>query len=312
MKIVFMGTPEYSVPTLNALIHSEHEVVAVYTKPDKPKGRGKKLEITPVKALAEQHQIPVYQPQTFKNEEAIQELKQIDADVAVVIAYGLLLPLQVLQAFPKGCINLHASLLPKFRGASPIQAAILAGESKTGVTSMQMDVGLDTGDMLEKVEIALDGSETADRLHDILADLSAQLCLSTLSKAENGTLVATPQGEEEVSYAGKICKEMGEVDWLENADVIDRKIRALTSWPSAYTSWQGKRLKICLAQPIEQVSSGEFGKVLRADRGGIDVSCGDGSIRILQLQLEGKKQLSAGDFLNGQKLEVGQFLGKSE
>ncbi len=311
MKIVFMGTPEYSVPTLQALLDSEHEVIGVYTKPDKPKGRGKKTEITPVKALALENGIPVYQPATFKKEEAIQEFCGHSADIAVVIAYGLILPSAILEAYPMGCINLHASLLPKFRGASPIQAAILAGESKTGVTSMQMDAGLDTGDMLLKAEIPLTGEETAGELHDRLAELSAAVCVNTLKGLAAGELIPQPQPESDVSYAGKITKEMGKISWSMNSEEISRNVRGLSPWPSAYTLWQGKLLKLWQVRALSTEESKETaGKVLAVGEAGIKVACGKGSVLIEELQLEGKKRLKAADFLNGHELLSGEILGE--
>lgn len=309
MKVVFMGTPEYSVPTLKALLDSEHEVIAVYTKVDKPKGRGKKVEITPIKALAEEYNIPVYQPVTLKTEESIAEFQSHPADIAVVIAYGLILPAAVLNAYPMGCMNLHASLLPKFRGASPIQAAILAGEEKTGVTSMQMDEGLDTGAMLLKEEILLTGKETAGELHDALAEISAKLCLQTLKEIEAGTICKQLQPSENVSYAGKITKEMGRIDWTKSSMEIDRQIRGLSPWPSAYTNLQGKNLKIWKAARISDDNpTEEAGTVIGICDQGITVACGQGSLLIQELQLEGKKRMRAVDFLNGHSITVGQML----
>lgn len=311
MKIVFMGTPEYSVPTLQALIDSEHEVIAVYTKPDKPKGRGKKMEITPVKALAEEFHIPIYQPVNFKEEATVTEFTEHNADLAVVIAYGLILPPTVLAAYPGGCINLHASLLPEFRGASPIQAAILAGESKTGVTSMQMNAGLDTGDMLLKAEINLNGNETAGDLHDQLAQISARLCLDTLAGLTVGSIIAQPQKEEAVSYAGKITKEMGKIRWSTTPFEIDRQIRGMNPWPSAFTYWQGKILKIWKAVPLPaDIRKGEAGEILQVSESGIEVACGKGSLLIQEVQQEGKKRMSVASFLNGHQMSAGQFLNR--
>ena len=306
MKIIFMGTPEYSVPTLKALIDSEHEVIGVYTKPDKPKGRGKKTEITPVKAVALENGLPLFQPGTFKEEEAVREFCAHQADLAVVIAYGLILPEALLTAYPLGCVNLHASLLPKFRGASPIQAAILAGESKTGVTSMQMDQGLDTGDMLLQAEIALNGTETAGELHDRLAQMSARLCLDTLEGLASGGIVPRAQAEADASYAGKITKEMGRIHWGNAAAEIDRQIRGMNPWPSAYTYWQGKLLKIWRAKPFPEAGGkAEAGLVISAGEAGIMIACGQGALLIEEVQLEGKKRRPAAAFLNGYEVAVG-------
>ncbi len=306
MKIIFMGTPEYSVPTLKALIDSEHEVIGVYTKPDKPKGRGKKTEITPVKAVALENGLPLFQPGTFKEEEAVREFCAHQADLAVVIAYGLILPEALLTAYPLGCVNLHASLLPKFRGASPIQAAILAGESKTGVTSMQMDQGLDTGDMLLQAEMALNGTETAGELHDRLAQMSARLCLDTLEGLASGGIVPRAQAEADASYAGKITKEMGRIHWGNAAAEIDRQIRGMNPWPSAYTYWQGKLLKIWRAKPFPEAGGkAEAGLVISAGEAGIMIACGQGALLIEEVQLEGKKRMPAAAFLNGYEVAVG-------
>ncbi len=306
MKIIFMGTPEYSVPTLKALIDSEHEVIGVYTKPDKPKGRGKKTEITPVKAVALENGLPLFQPGTFKEEEAVREFCAHQADLAVVIAYGLILPEALLTAYPLGCVNLHASMLPKFRGASPIQAAILAGESKTGVTSMQMDQGLDTGDMLLQAEIALNGTETAGELHDRLAQMSARLCLDTLEGLASGGIVPRAQAEADASYAGKITKEMGRIHWGNAAAEIDRQIRGMNPWPSAYTYWQGKLLKIWRAKPFPEAGGkAEAGLVISAGEAGIMIACGQGALLIEEVQLEGKKRMPAAAFLNGYEVAVG-------
>lgn len=311
MKIVFMGTPDYSVPTLQALIDSEHEVLAVYTKPDMPRGRGKVLEFTPIKALALEHQIPVYQPKNFKSEEAVKEFTDLGADIAVVIAYGLLLPKSILSAYPMGCVNLHASLLPKFRGASPIQAAVLAGESVTGVTSMQMDVGLDTGDMLLKAEIPLSCEETAGSLHDKLSQVSAELCLKTLRALAEKTVKAIKQEEEKATYAGKITKDMGEIRWSNSAIEIDRQIRAMTPWPSAYTHFKGKMLKIWNAVPMADLNrKAEIGQIIHVSDSGIEVACGKGSLLVKELQIEGKKRMNVTDFLNGYHLKSGDYLNR--
>lgn len=307
MKIVFMGTPEYALPTLQALIDSKHEVLAVYTKPDLPKGRGKKVEITPIKALALDHQLPVFQPLNFQSAEAIDQFKNHEADVAVVIAYGLILPAPVLEAYHFGAINLHASLLPKFRGASPIQAAILAGEGKTGVTSMQMDTGLDTGNILLKSEILLKGNETGGYLHDCLAGISADLCLATLEALAEGGLEPVVQAKDKASYAGKISKDMGRIVWSRLPVEIDRQVRAMNPWPSAYTYWQGKLLKIWQAQALPgDRPMARAGQVINISNEGIEVACGKGSLLITQVQLEGKKRMAIQDFLNGHTLELGQ------
>lgn len=254
MKVIFMGTPDFSVGTLEALIEAGHEVVLAVTQPDKPKGRGGKMQYPPVKETALEHGIPVFQPKKIRDPQAIAELEKYSADVMVVIAFGQILPKQILEMTPYGCINVHASLLPKYRGAAPIQWAVINGEEVSGVTTMQMDEGLDTGDMLLKTELTLDKKETGGSLHDKLAKAGADLCVETLRALENQTAVWEKQGESPTPYASMLDKKLGDIDWNQEAKAIERLIRGLNPWPSAYTDWDGKVMKIWDADVVEEDS----------------------------------------------------------
>ena len=244
MKIIFMGTPDFSVGTLEALIEAGHEVVLAVTQPDKPKGRGKEMQFTPVKECALKHGIPVFQPRRVREADCIEELRKYEADVMVVVAFGQILPKEILEMTEYGCINVHASLLPKYRGAAPIQWAIIDGEEVTGVTTMQMDEGLDTGDMLLKTIIPIEAKETGGSLFAKLAEAGAKLCVETLDGLVAKTITAEAQGETPTAYAKQIKKELGDIDWTWDGAAIERLIRGLTPWPSAYSNWNGKQLKI--------------------------------------------------------------------
>lgn len=309
MKIIFMGTPDFSVGTLEALIEAGHDVVLAVTQPDKPKGRGKEMQFPPVKECALAHEIPVFQPEKIRAPECIEELKKYEADVCVVIAFGQILPKEVLEMTPFGCINVHASLLPKYRGAAPIQWAVINGEAVSGVTTMQMDEGLDTGDMLEKTEIVLDAQETGGSLHDKLARAGAQLCVSTLSKLKEGTLVPEKQGESTTEYARMLDKKLGRIDWTKPAAEIERLIRGLNPWPSAYTDWNGKTMKIWEAFVCSEESGREPGTVVQVTRTGFAVQTGRGLLKITSLQIPGKKRMEAEAFLRGYQIEAGTRLG---
>lgn len=310
MRIVFMGTPDFAVPALEKLIEA-HEVVAVVTQPDKRKGRGKAMAFPPVKEAALAHDIPVYQPLKVKEEEFQKELFALAPDVIVVAAFGQILPESILNQPKYGCINIHASLLPKYRGAAPIQWAVINGEKESGITTMYMAKGLDTGDMLEKVTVPLTEEETGDSLHDKLAALGGDLILSTLEKLENGTAVRTVQDDSLSCYARMLTKEMGEIDWNQDAVSIERKIRGLNSWPSAYTHLGDKTLKIWKAQVEETTPETEEaapGTIVRVEKDSFAVKTGSNLLKVTEVQLQGKKRMPVQAFLLGYKLEEGTSL----
>jgi len=299
LKLLFAGTPEFAATALAALLDSPHQVCAVYTQPDRPAGRGRKLKASPVKELALQHGIPVHQPVSLKDESEQQTLRDYGADLMVVVAYGLLLPPAVLEAPRLGCINIHASLLPRWRGAAPIQRAIEAGDAETGVTIMQMDVGLDTGDMLFTVTTAIAADDTAQTLHDRLAQLGAQALLETLEQIASGTATPVKQDEDRANYARKLDKAEAVIDWSRSSAELDRLVRAFTPWPVAQTDYQGETLRIWQAVPLEAASTQAPGTIVHADKHGIDVATGDGLLRLTQVQLAGSKAMDAAAFLNG-------------
>lgn len=305
MRIVFMGTPDFSVPALEALVSGGHQVIAVVTQPDKPKGRGKAVLMTPVKEKALELGIPVYQPVKVREESFITMLEEMKPDAIVVVAFGQILSKRILDIPKYGCINIHASLLPKYRGAAPIQWAVINGETETGITTMVMDTGIDTGDMLEKVIIPIDPDETGGSLHHKLSVAGGRLILSTLQKAEEGTLVRTPQTEEGTCYAKMLTKSLGDIDWSQSAEQIERLIRGLNPWPSAYTSLNGKTLKIWQAQVLADEYEGAPGQVVKAVKGDLLVKTGKGILSITSLQLEGKKRMDTDAFLRGYPVEAG-------
>lgn len=309
MRVIFMGTPDFSVGTLEALIQASHQVVLAVTQPDKPKGRGGKMQFPPVKETALEHGIPVFQPRKVREPENIEELKKYQADVIVVVAFGQILPREILELTPYGCINVHASLLPSYRGAAPIQWAVINGEAVSGVTTMQMDEGLDTGDMLLKTEVPLEPEETGGSLHDKLAAAGASLCVRTLKALEEGTVTPKKQGESPTAYASMLKKEMGEIRWEEPAISIERLIRGLNPWPSAYTGWQDKTMKIWEAEVLEEDSGQEPGTVVRVDKDGFLVQTGKGLLKVTALQIPGKKRMEADAFLRGYSMEPGEKLG---
>ena len=306
-----MGTPDFAVEPLEAIIKAGYEVAAVVTQPDKQKGRGKEVKMTPVKECALRHGIPVFQPVKIKEPEAVAELEKYQADLFVVAAFGQLLSEEILNMPEYGCINIHASLLPAYRGAAPIQWAVLNGEKESGVTIMQMDKGLDTGDMLLKRSVELSPKETGDSLHDKLMHLGAELIVEALPKLEKGELVPEKQKDELSSYAKKLTKAMGQIDWSKDAVSLERWIRGLNSWPSAYTFFGGKTLKIWEAQVAEEngAQKAEPGQVVSVSREGFTVACGQGALQILSLQLEGKKRVLTREFLLGYQVEPGMILG---
>ena len=310
MRIIFMGTPDFSVGTLEALVEAGHEVVLAVTQPDKPKGRGKEMQFTPVKECALRHGIPVFQPKKVRDPECVEELKKYQADVCVVIAFGQILPKEILEMTPYGCINVHASLLPSYRGAAPIQWAVIRGEKISGVTTMQMDEGLDTGDMLEKTEIILDEKETGGSLHDKLAEAGAKLCVHTLDKLVQGDLTPQKQGESTTEYARMLDKKLGDINWEQSAVEIERLIRGLNPWPSAYTDWNGKTMKIWEADAVPGENTEKApGTITDVTKDDFAVQTGDGQLRVRALQIPGKKRMEADAFLRGYQVKVGEHLG---
>lgn len=316
MKVIFMGTPEFSVGTLEALIEAGHEVVLAVTQPDKPKGRGGKMQYPPVKETALKYDIPVYQPKKIREEACIEELRKYQADIMVVIAFGQILPQAILDMTPYGCVNVHASLLPKYRGAAPIQWAVINGEKVSGVTTMQMDAGLDTGDMLLKTEVVLDEKETGGSLHDKLAEAGARLCVETLKGLEAHAITPEKQGESPTEYARMLDKSLGKIDWTRPAEEIERLIRGLNPWPSAYTDWTGKTMKIWEAQVINQEEAraaqqeaAKPGTVVKVEKDGFLVRTGKDLLKVCALQIPGKKRMDAGAFLRGYQVEAGEKLG---
>ena len=305
-----MGTPDFAVPTLEALIGAGHELAAVVTEPDKPKGRGKAVLMTPVKEKALECGIPVYQPKRVREPEFLDVLRKLNPDVIVVVAFGQILPREILTLPPFGCVNVHASLLPKYRGAAPIQWAVIDGETVSGVTTMQMNEGLDTGDILEQEEISLDPEETGGSLFEKLASLGGKMILSTLKGLEDGSIIPRAQGEMTTPYAKMLTKAMGEIDWSMDAASIERLVRGLNPWPSAYTYVDGKTLKIWKARVEAGEAGNEPGQV-RVTKDRLLVETGNGVLSILELQLEGKKRMEAAAFLRGFSIETGRKFGRS-
>ena len=300
MRIVFMGTPDFSVGPLKALIEGGHQILAAVTQPDKPRGRGKNLQMTPVKEEALSRGIPVYQPVKVRDPEFVRLMEQLAPDVIVVVAFGQIIPQDILDIPPYGCVNIHASLLPKYRGAAPIQWAVIDGEKESGVTTMQMDAGLDTGAILEQERVVLAKDETGGSLFDKLSVIGSRLILSTLDRMKEGTLTPVAQPQEGSSYAGRLTKELGDIDWTKDAASIERLIRGLNPWPSAYTRWKGKTVKLWSAEalPGEQGQTVP-GQIVRCGRSELMIQTGDGLLSVKELQLEGKKRMSTEAFLRG-------------
>ena len=313
MRVVFMGTPDFSVPTLAALKEAGHEVAAVVTQPDKPKGRGHEVLFTPVKEKALEYGIPVYQPRRVRDPEVLEWFRQLALDAIVVVAFGQILPKEILELPKYGCINVHASLLPKYRGAAPIQWAVINGEKTTGITIMRMDEGLDTGDMIAREEIELAPDETGGSLFDKLSGMGGPLLLKTLEDLEAGRARFTPQTGE-TCYASMLKKEMGEIAWEQPAQVIERLIRGLSPWPSAYTYLGQKTLKIWAAEAMPAAGSplGAPGEIIYVGKDRIWIQTGDGILAVRELQLEGKKRMTTDAFLRGYPVECGTICGKKE
>jgi len=309
LNIIFAGTPDFAARHLDALLSSSHKVVAVFTQPDRPAGRGNKLTASPVKQLAEQHNIPVFQPKSLRPEENQQLVAQLNADVMVVVAYGLILPAAVLAMPRLGCINVHGSLLPKWRGAAPIQRSLWAGDTQTGVTIMQMDPGLDTGDMLHKLACPIDASDTSASLYQKLAELGPQGMLDTLEQLANGTANPEVQDETLVSYAEKLSKEEAKLDWSLSAAQLERCIRAFNPWPVSYFTVEDQPVKVWKASVLPHVAK-QPGEIIQADKNGIQIATTDGVLNIEELQPAGKKAMKAQDLLNSRRewFTVGNIL----
>ncbi|GAA68299.1 methionyl-tRNA formyltransferase [Pseudoalteromonas sp. NSLLW24] len=311
LRIIFAGTPDFAARHLQALIQSEHQIVGVYSQPDRPAGRGKKLKASEVKELALEHNLPVFQPQSLKNDEALAELTSLNADIMIVVAYGLILPKAILEAPRLGCLNVHGSILPRWRGAAPIQRAIWAGDEQTGVTIMQMDEGLDTGDMLHISRCPISTTETSASLYTKLAELGPDALIETINKLANGEITPEPQNDELANYAKKLSKEEANIDWSMSALQIERNIRSFNPWPVCFTQMGGQTVKIYQAQVVLQ--SGDPGQILSSDKNGVVVACGEHALCITQLQPQGKKPMAINDFLNGRSdwVTPGTILGEN-
>lgn len=303
MRVIFMGTPDFAVGTLEAIIEAGHEVVLAVTQPDKPKGRSASLQFPPVKECAIAHNIPVFQPVKIREQKNIDELKKYDPDIIIVVAFGQIVSKEILDMPRYGCVNVHASLLPKYRGAAPIQWAVINGDEMTGVTTQRMDVGVDTGDIIETAQLRIAEDETGGSLFDKLAMIGARLCVSTMEKIEKGEATYTPQKEEEATHTRKIEKELGNVDWSKPAKEIECLIRGLNPWPSAYTHLNGKNLKLWQAGVIDENSALKPGTIVKVTKNEILVQTGAGMLSLLEVQLEGKKRMPVDAFLRGYPLE---------
>ncbi|MDC5821862.1 methionyl-tRNA formyltransferase [Vibrio europaeus] len=310
LKVVFAGTPDFAARHLAALLSSEHDVIAVYTNPDRPAGRGKKLAAPPVKQLALEHNIPVYQPENFKSDEAKQELADLNADIMVVVAYGMLLPQAVLDTPKLGCINVHGSILPRWRGAAPIQRSIWAGDAETGVTIMQMDIGLDTGDMLKVATLPIEASDTSTSMYEKLAELGPQALVECLADLALGKAVPEKQDDALANYAKKLSKEEARIDWNDDASHIERCVRAFNPWPMSHFIAAENSIKVWQSRVDEQSTTQPAGTILQADKSGIYIATGNGVLVLEQLQVPGKKAMSVQDILNSRAnwFEVGTQL----
>ena len=309
MRVIFLGTPDFAVGALEEIIKAGHEVVLVVTQPDKPKDRGKAMQYTPVKECALAHGIEVFQPVKVKEPENIEVLRKHQPDIIIVAAFGQIVPKSILDMPKYGCINIHASLLPKYRGAAPIQWAVINGEDVTGVTIMRMNEGIDTGDMIAKKTVRLAEDETGGSLFDKLAQVGAQLCVETMDIIEAGKAEYIPQNNEEATHTSMIRKELGLIDWNKSAVEIERLIRGLNPWPSAYTNLSGKTFKIWKAKVVSEENTYEPGCICRIDKAGMYVQTGKGILLLTEVQMEGKKRMDADAFLRGYQIEEGTFFG---
>ncbi|MFR3568478.1 MAG: methionyl-tRNA formyltransferase [Paraclostridium sordellii] len=309
MKIVFMGTPEFAVPCLQKIIDEGHEVLAVVTQPDKPKGRGKKLAMPPVKELALKYNIDVYQPVKAREDSFVEKLKEINPELIVVVAFGQILPKSILDIPRFGCVNVHASLLPKYRGAAPLNWVIINGEEKTGVTTMYMDVGLDTGDMILKSEIPLDDEITAGELHDKMMVQGAEVLKDTIDLISKGEAPREKQNDEETCYSPIMDKSLGNIDWSKSATDIHNLIRGVNPWPSAYTTYDKQTMKIWKTKVLDKLSEKTPGTILSVDKNGIEVSTGDKVLQISEIQMSGKKRMIVSEYIKGNDISTGIVLG---
>lgn len=308
MKIVFMGTPDIAVPCLQKIIDENYEILGVVTQPDKPKGRGKKLGMSSVKELAIENNIPVYQPIKARDKDFIETMKSLNPDVMVVVAFGQILPKEILEIPKFGCINVHVSLLPKYRGAAPINWVIINGEEKTGVTTMYMDEGLDTGDMILKTEVNLDENITAGELHDKMMNIGAETLKETLKLIEEGTAPREVQNHEEFSYAPIMNKSLGNIDFSKNAKEIHNLVRGVNPWPSAYTTYNGVTMKIWKTKVLEEESTKDAGTIIEVNKDGIKVSTKDKVLLIEEIQMPNKKRMLVGEYIKGNTIEIGVVL----
>ena len=302
-----MGTPDFSVGVLEEIIRAGHEVVLAVTQPDKPKGRGNAMQFPPVKECALSHGIEVFQPKKIREDANVEYLKKFDADIFIVVAFGQILTKNILDMPKYGCVNVHASLLPKYRGAAPIQWAVINGDAITGVTTMRMDTGIDTGDMIAKREVRIAEDETGGSLFDKLAEVGAKLCVETMDMLEKGTVQFTPQNNDASTHTSKITKELGNIDWKKPAVEIERLIRGLNPWPSAYTHLDDKAFKIWKAKVVDEANDYEPGCIVKASKNELIVQTGDGQLALLEVQLAGKKRMDAGAFMRGYTVEEGTF-----
>lgn len=309
MKVVFMGTPDIAVPCLQKIIDEGHEVIGVVTQPDKPKGRGKKLGMSPVKELALKYDIPVYQPIRARDDEFVQTLKHLNPELIVVVAFGQILPKAILDIPKLGCINVHVSLLPKYRGAAPINWVIINGEQKTGVTTMYMDEGLDTGDMILKSEVDLDDNITAGELHDKMMEIGADTLKQTMDLIEKGCAPREPQNHDEFSYAPIMNKSLGNIKWNNSAKEIHNLVRGVNPWPSAYTIYNGDTMKIWKTEVLGEKSDKTPGTILKVDKDGIRISTEDNIILVKEIQMPGKKRVLVSEYIKGNTIESGAILG---
>ena len=310
MKIMFMGTPDFAAVSLKTLLEKGYNVAGVVSQPDKPKGRGMSVMPTPVKAVAMEYDIPTFQPDSLKNGELMPFLEEIDPDIIIVVAYGKILPEYVLN-YPKyGCVNGHASILPEYRGAAPIQRAIIDGKKETGVTAMYMEKGLDTGNIILVEKIAIEDNDTAETLHDKLAVVGAEVLIKTIERFKKGDFSSTKQEDDKATYAAMLTKAEGEIDWSKGAEEVYNLIRGMDSWPMAYTYYMGKRFVPYGCEKVNE--SGNAGEIIEVSKDGITVACAEGAIKIKEVKFDGKKRMSVKDYLVGNKLEKGTVLGKGE